>query len=299
MRSAWETEQTNIICGHSTLYSQTLPRSGSMRIGRLYPRPAWVPPISANVGSAPPTPRASRGASSTEMQQVELPTPKTTDIKSAYPSDLKRHSPGLSNLPLMLPTPITMDAKKGPANDGTFRGARELSSVDSLLREAGAQKTLPTPLASDWKQSHAGSGQTNPSLTDAVVRQPEKWGRYADAIHRWEQVTRPAPEPTKQNVAPSLKLSAKFDEWLLTGLSTKPIQALLDEYEVWSLDLPHRITRKLSAEFDEWLMGLPEGWISDVPGITWNETLKACGNGVVPQQAIAALEWLLTIALVE
>ena len=40
-------------------------------------------------------------------------------------------------------------------------------------------------------------------------------------------------------------------------------------------------------------MGLPEGWITDVPGVSWGDQLKACGNGVVPQQAAAALRDML------
>ena len=36
-------------------------------------------------------------------------------------------------------------------------------------------------------------------------------------------------------------------------------------------------------------MGLPVGWVTDVPGITRNEALKALGNGVCPAQAAAAL----------
>jgi DNA (cytosine-5)-methyltransferase 1 len=40
-------------------------------------------------------------------------------------------------------------------------------------------------------------------------------------------------------------------------------------------------------------MGLPAGWVTDVPDITRNEMLKALGNGVVPQQAAAALRLLL------
>ena len=39
-------------------------------------------------------------------------------------------------------------------------------------------------------------------------------------------------------------------------------------------------------------MGLPEGWVTDV-GLKRNEELKACGNGVVPQQAAYALRILL------
>ena len=41
------------------------------------------------------------------------------------------------------------------------------------------------------------------------------------------------------------------------------------------------------------MMGVPDGWICDVPGITRNDALKAAGNGVVPQQAIAALQDML------
>lgn len=40
-------------------------------------------------------------------------------------------------------------------------------------------------------------------------------------------------------------------------------------------------------------MGLPGGWVTDVPGLGRNEQLKALGNGVVPQQAAHALRLLL------
>ncbi len=40
------------------------------------------------------------------------------------------------------------------------------------------------------------------------------------------------------------------------------------------------------------MMGLPEGWVTDVPGLSRNAQLKALGNGVVPQQAAAALTYL-------
>jgi DNA (cytosine-5)-methyltransferase 1 len=118
---------------------------------------------------------------------------------------------------------------------------------------------LPTPTAMDSRSSGGNpdtTGTHGTSLTDATVRQPARWGEYEPAIRRWEALTRPAPEPTK--------LNAKGNP-------------------------------KLSDEFDEWLMGYPAGWITDVPGITWNEVLKCCGNGVVWQQGAAALRWLLAI----
>ena len=63
-RGAWETRETNILCGHSAPFSEILPKSGSMRSGRLYP-PAR---------SARPT--AGSGSSSSPGL---LPTPTTSD----------------------------------------------------------------------------------------------------------------------------------------------------------------------------------------------------------------------------
>lgn len=40
------------------------------------------------------------------------------------------------------------------------------------------------------------------------------------------------------------------------------------------------------------MMGLPAGWVTDIP-ITRNAQLKALGNGVVPQQAAHALTLML------
>jgi len=114
---------------------------------------------------------------------------------------------------------------------------------------------LPTTTASDWKgANHSGSGSASSRGISTVVEQTN-WGKFEPAIKRWEAVLgRPAPEPTK----PDGKENA------------------------------HR----LSSRFTEWMMGVPEGWITDV-GLSRNDELKACGNGVVPQQAELALRILL------
>jgi DNA (cytosine-5)-methyltransferase 1 len=52
------------------------------------------------------------------------------------------------------------------------------------------------------------------------------------------------------------------------------------------------VNDKLNPAFTEFMMGLPEGWVTDVE-ITWEQQIKACGNGVVPQQAKLALERLI------
>jgi DNA (cytosine-5)-methyltransferase 1 len=80
------------------------------------------------------------------------------------------------------------------------------------------------------------------------------WGAYGPPIGRWESVIgRPAPAPT------------------FPGKNGQP---------------------KLSPVFVEWLMGLPDGWVTDV-SVSTNEALKMLGNGVVPQQAEAAIRCLV------
>jgi hypothetical protein len=98
------------------------------------------------------------------------------------------------------------------------------------------------------------AGATKSRIEDQVL--VTNWGKFAPAIERWESLTRPAPAPTKPD----------------------------------GKDGNHR----LSAEFTEWMMGLPEGWVTaeDI-GLKRNDQLKACGNGVVPQQAELALRMLL------
>jgi DNA (cytosine-5)-methyltransferase 1 len=46
---------------------------------------------------------------------------------------------------------------------------------------------------------------------------------------------------------------------------------------------------KLSPQFVEWMMGLPDGWVTGVPGVGRGRALAALGNAVVPQAASSAL----------
>lgn len=84
------------------------------------------------------------------------------------------------------------------------------------------------------------------------------WGPYEAAIRRWEHVLgRAAPHPTEP------------------GRHGQP---------------------RLSVRFTEWLMGIPDGWVSDVD-LPRSASLRALGNGVVPQQAACAVRHLLADCL--
>lgn len=79
------------------------------------------------------------------------------------------------------------------------------------------------------------------------------WGAYETAIRHWENILRrPAPQPTE------------------TGTRGQP---------------------RLNAHFVEWMMGLPTGWVTDLP-LTRTAQMRLLGNGVIPQQAITAFRTL-------
>jgi DNA (cytosine-5)-methyltransferase 1 len=190
-----------------------------------------------------------------EAQRL-LPTPAARDSHNAGDPDRTADRMADRGQPLSeVAVNVLMPTPR--ATDGTKGGPNQRGSSGDLMLPSAVSSLLPTPTAQDSAQSGGGyNGQTNVTLTDATVRQPARWGEYEPAIRRWEAATRPAPEPTKPN---------------------------------------SKGNPKLSDEFDEWLMGYPAGWITDVPGVTWNEALKACGNGVVPQQGAAGLRWLLAM----
>ena len=155
-----------------------------------------------------------------------------------------------------LPTPVVADAYTGNLKSGQ---QKEGSMHSIALPHAIAM--LPTPVASEGLKAPAQqTSETKKKtgqvwLSNAAKDMETNWGRFEPAIRRWEvTLGRPAPLPTKAD----------------------------------GKDGNHR----LSSKFTEWMMGLPEGWVTDV-GLKRNDELKACGNGVVPQQAELALRGLL------
>ena len=153
------------------------------------------------------------------------------------------------------------EARKRGNTVGIRDQAMDLAKLNGAKVSREVDNLLPTPVASEGTK--APSQQTSEEksktgqvwLSNAAKDMETNWGKFEPAIRRWEEVLgRPAPAPTKPD----------------------------------GKDGAHR----LSSAFTEFMMGLEPGWITDV-GLTRNEELKACGNGVVPQQAELALRILL------
>lgn len=175
----------------------------------------------------------------------------------------------------MLRTPSAIEGEGGAITEDQARAKNRMLQVRDQMAQLAAENglkvspgisagLLPTPNTMDMlprrsdealARSKKKGGTSN--LKDAdIVRNPNiEWGKFAPAVERWEAILgRPAPAPTKPD----------------------------------GKDGAHR----LSSAFTEWMMGLPAGWITDC-GLSRNDELKACGNGVVPQQARLALSLLL------
>lgn len=137
-----------------------------------------------------------------------------------------------------------------PAGDGLNARRRDPRPGASATRDDRAlppDHRLRTPRTGWLTEQESRIG-------DAVVpdrRTVQCWGRYADAIARWEHITgRPAPAPALLNDADG----------------PRPAPA-----------------------FVEWLMGLPTGWVTDAGELTQNQQVTALGNGVLPLQATTAI----------
>lgn len=178
----------------------------------------------------------------------------------------------------MLPTPRAQNGN--PRNqtiytrpDGDPQNLENALARLDLDDEPDEDRLLPTPAASlvwetmtperwdEWRETErraAGIGTSRQLSVESQRLSTVDFGPYEAAVRRWESLLgRPVPDPTEPH----------------PGRENK---------------------RRLSPPFVEWMMGLPEGWVTDVP-ISRDDQLKALGNGVVPQQAAAALVHLLDV----
>jgi hypothetical protein len=278
-RGVWEKAgMANLLCEHWELFSETWQTSGWMRNGQVFElrMPEHHTTDSESLSSHTlRTPMASDSQGSAkssvpgkvwnlvgqvrnEFSDELLRTPAASEAERGHqPEDKSRARGGQVTLSGQMmtyfPTPNTMDHL--PARTPEQKLANKGKGGYANVRETVVNDLMGTPQARDYK-GRPGR-QEDKNLNHDVARQDllTNWGKFEPAIKRWEETLgRPAPAPTKPD----------------------------------GKEGGHR----LSSAFTEWMMGVPEGWITDC-GLSRNDELKACGNGVVPQQAELALRMLL------
>jgi DNA (cytosine-5)-methyltransferase 1 len=145
-----------------------------------------------------------------------------------------------------------------PSNWAETLPITETSPTASGPTSGGDMALLNTPSAADGAGGHLNRGgdRGGELLLKGQLMQAGRaadYGPYAAAVERWEQATgREAPPPTIQRGE----------------------------------------RHRLNPAFVEWMMGLPEGWVTGIDGMPATAQLKMLGNGVVPQQALLALQLL-------
>lgn len=211
-RGVWETEQVNLLCGHSEPFSQTWPTSGMTRGGWAFELPTWEHPMDGSGSSSLPTPRATRGGSATEgrygpnLGMVLLPSPTVSEANGAG-----AHGDGgldLRTTVAMLPTPTTRDHK-----------GRNQRDDDTCLTGA----LLPTPAVND----DMGEGKTVEAWDEWTSKMQAKHANGHGASLAIEaQRLLPTPKATNNENRQSLdrygmNLGMALDE-LLLGVTTSP-----------------------------------------------------------------------------
>lgn len=276
VRGAWEMPTANLFCEHLELFSATWPAAGMMRDGQAFELPTQAHRITASASSSLPT-VTTNGTGRHSANYDSLGTLQMLEVSQGIlPREYDSWEQINGKVPEqwrdgkacdLLPTPNTLEhlpAREGEARERQLRRGGEESRRASSgnLREdiLTLMPTTRTSMANGSTAKEREEGNPKARIETAVEIMPTNWGKFEPAIRRWEEVIgRSAPAPTKAD----------------------------------GKDGAHR----LSSAFTEWMMGLPEGWITDC-GLTRNEELKACGNGVVPQQAELALRMLFAVGSV-
>lgn len=157
----------------------------------------------------------------------------------------------------LLPTVAVADATGSHKARGGERGGELLLPGVAEAYAANSLRLLPTvrSVSSTGICDHGDGGKDLQTTIIAEDIGTERWGPYAEAVVRAERALgRAAPSPTEPN---------------------------------------RQGNPRLSARFAEWMMMLPDGWVTDPAiGLSRNQQLKLCGNGVVPLQAYYALSLL-------
>jgi hypothetical protein len=264
VRGVWERPTENLLCEHWELFSETWPISGMTRDGQVFELPMQVRLTPGSESLLLRSPKASEGQGGALGEAEALKRGNTVGVRDQIMDLVASQGAKVSRTEVntsLLPTPNTMDHL--PARTPEQKAANRGKGGYANVRETVVNDLLPTPKALDGEkenlktsQERLDSGHQVDLPNVAIDLTPNiSWGKFEPAIRRWENILgRPAPAPTKPD----------------------------------GKDGAHR----LSSKFTEWMMGLPDGWITDC-GLTRNEELKACGNGVVPQQAELALRHLL------
>lgn len=245
--SSWKTPQFSLLAGLDE-YSETWPRSGTMRNGWCWERTTWEPRTSGNVsGYLLPTPTTKcldGGANSRQAARSRgmWPTPRAGKTGAENPESwLIRYAVGkVSTPPLGLAvkfaTPQARDFRVGAATRWD-NPARSRNLNDQIAK-------FPTPTSRDWKDSGSSQGnRKSPNLGTIASRFPTPrtkgmcggTGSFQKMKSLETQGIISSEERRQMTAGSGGKLNPTWVEWLmgwpLGWTSLKPLA--MDKFRLW------------------------------------------------------------------
>ncbi len=251
-----------------------------------------------------------------------LPTPAARDSRSGASNIMDRNSRPLNEvietgmgLARLLPSPRATDGTNGGPNQ---RGSSGDLALPSAVHRLPLFRTPTSQLAVNGGSQHPDkrkAGGHGPTLADEVEHLlPTPAARLGDYTSRGADPARyKGPQSLngrRSNLDDCIAAIQAGVPWVAARIAGEVVdwgpyaRAVLRWAQVTGTLPPHPVEpgktgMRLSPAFVEWLMGLPEGWVTGVPGLSRNAQLKALGNGCVPQQVMIALSLLLSRMPVE
>ncbi|KPC61339.1 DNA cytosine methyltransferase [Streptomyces chattanoogensis] len=154
---------------------------------------------------------------------------------------------------------------------------RPAPAAEDADGESRLQRGLPAPRQAQGRRPRPHPCRRGRTPTpDAGLIRPERQGRYVpetQARHQTESC-RHSPARWWGEYLPAIRRWERITE---RAAPTATVPG----------------ARRLSAAFVEWMMGLPNGHVTSVPGLSRAAQLRLLGNSVVPPQATHALDHLL------
>ena len=299
-RGVWETNQLNLLCGHSALWQAPWPTSGMTVNGQAFELQTQAHPTSVSESSLLRSPKASEGEGGALGEAEARKRGNTVGVRDQVMDLVASQGKKVSwaQVNELMPTPTVNDmganlslerwdewTQEAKAKHGNGNGHGRSLSIES-------RKLLPTPITRDYKDGQSEVLRDGKVQTDTVGRAIMNSGEVLLGTPRANAADSSAVEVSKG--APKARLEDQVHtEWGKFETAIRRWEAIIKR-EAPAPTLPDgkEGAHRLSSRFTEWMMGLPEGWVTDV-GLGRKDELKACGNGVVPQQAELALRMLL------
>jgi hypothetical protein len=240
--------QGSLLDEESIAYSETLPDSGSMRSGFLFPQPTWEPPTSENESSFWPSTRAEDAESCGNHPASSHSGDSLTGVTRNW---LTPHGFSAGNGPDGNEFSTQVRLWQTPASD-SFR-SRGGDRVDEMGLDQQARTFWPTPLSHDCE---------SPRPPEQIAAMRERTGAGISNLNEYASTWPTTGANDHKGSAKEGQRRGQLDE-AAEPIFSRPGPQIPDGQP--SSPESRGSRRRLNPAFAAWLMGMPWWWTSIGP----------------------------------